>query len=215
MFALQKQMTNMDTFKEVSNQPPISRDMSYLVDKNDREDLIKVLSYSLVNIPESLSFFNWNVINNLLLKVDIGEILIKGMSNYKTLGYLDWNVFVNFIDKRWLKKILTKYLETNWLSYDYINWELVCHKFGDLDLVDLLTTALTSNKLILQNIRWEQFSSKLTKRDIIELCALGVKSSNLALMESSMRSINFNLLKECYDIDPVNDRIKIIMKGSR
>src|SRR3989344_8161311 len=33
-----KQMTNMDKFKNVSNQPPIARDMSYCVDKNDTEE---------------------------------------------------------------------------------------------------------------------------------------------------------------------------------
>lgn len=33
-----KQMTNMDRFKNVSNQPPITRDMSYTVDKNDTEE---------------------------------------------------------------------------------------------------------------------------------------------------------------------------------
>ena len=33
-----KQMTNMEPFKEVSNQPPISRDMSYVIDKDDREE---------------------------------------------------------------------------------------------------------------------------------------------------------------------------------
>lgn len=33
-----KQMTNMEKFKNVSDQPAISRDMSYLVDKNDSEE---------------------------------------------------------------------------------------------------------------------------------------------------------------------------------
>jgi len=33
-----KQMTNMDKFKSVSDQPAISRDMSYCVDKNDSEE---------------------------------------------------------------------------------------------------------------------------------------------------------------------------------
>jgi phenylalanyl-tRNA synthetase alpha chain len=33
-----KQMTNMEKFKDVSDQPAISRDMSYVVDKNDTEE---------------------------------------------------------------------------------------------------------------------------------------------------------------------------------
>lgn len=33
-----KQMTNMDVFKKVSDQPAMSRDMSYCVDKNDSEE---------------------------------------------------------------------------------------------------------------------------------------------------------------------------------
>lgn len=33
-----KQMTNMEKFKDVSNQPPIARDMSYCVEKNDTEE---------------------------------------------------------------------------------------------------------------------------------------------------------------------------------
>ncbi len=33
-----KQMTNMEKFKNVSDQPAISRDMSYMVDKNDTEE---------------------------------------------------------------------------------------------------------------------------------------------------------------------------------
>lgn len=33
-----KQMTNMEKFKNVSDQPAISRDMSYIVDKNDTEE---------------------------------------------------------------------------------------------------------------------------------------------------------------------------------
>lgn len=39
-----RQMTDMDKFKNVSNQPPIARDMSYCVDKNDsEEDICEVI----------------------------------------------------------------------------------------------------------------------------------------------------------------------------